>query len=202
MPANYAERADAYLYGLLSPEEAAAFEQQLGSDPELNAALDTARRRRAMLEAALPPAEASELLVRTTLDRIDEHTQNVRRWRRWVYGLMFAPLAAGLLMVAFFQLRYYGLSANPVNLEVFGQNTLIAGSRSALRVRLTDKFTQNPLAGVAVEVTLGEPGSANFTTLARFNTDERGSGSPEVVLPEWADCSYPLRITAQDPHSA
>ena len=52
MAINYAERADAYLHGLLTPEETAAFERDLADDAALRAALDVARRRLALLEAA------------------------------------------------------------------------------------------------------------------------------------------------------
>jgi uncharacterized protein YfaS (alpha-2-macroglobulin family) len=199
MVPDFAERADAFLHGLLTPEEEAAFERQLAEDAALRAALDVARRRLALLESALPPAEASEVLVRHTLECIDKDSVRRRRFSRRAYFLLFTPLAACAIILALFQTHYLNLAASPANLEIYGQNTLMPGSNGALRIRLTDKHTQAPLAGVPVEITLGEPGTPNFTTLASFTTDTRGNGQPSFHLPDWADGSYPLRVTAQTP---
>src|SRR5262245_2234778 len=192
-----AERADAFLHGLLPPEEAKRFERQCAEEPELRAALNTARRRLALLESALPPAEANELLVQTTLERIALDDRRRRGWRRRIYSAIMIPAAAAAIVIALFHVRYETLSANPLSLEVYGQNSLVPGSDGALRVRLWDKKTQQPVANVPVEITLGEPGSANFVSLASFSTDANGNGQPSFRLPDWPDNSYSLRITAK-----
>src|SRR5262249_32905567 len=78
-----------------------------------------------------------------------------------------------------------------------GQSQLMPDSAGALRVRLTNGRTHAPIAGVPVEVTLGEPGSANFVSLASFTTDALGNGQPSFRLPDWSDGTYPLQVTAK-----
>src|SRR5207302_1430508 len=139
-----AERADAYLHELLSPAEAVAFERELSDNAELSIALELARRRAVLLEAALPPAEASERLVRATLVRIAGDDRQRHRRRRLFWTGFLAPVAAAALIIALFHLRYETLAATPANLEIYGQNQLMPGTPGALRVRLTDARTQAP----------------------------------------------------------
>lgn len=194
-----AERADAFLHGLLSIAEAARFERECAEDAELRAALETARRRLSVLQSLYPPTEANEALVQATLRRIADHDRRRQRLRRRIAAAMLAPLAAAALFLAFFQVKYQNLSATPITMEVYGQSTLIADSDATLRLRLWNRQTQQPLANVPVEVSLGEPGSAQFVSLASFNTDALGNGQPAIHLPDWADGSYPIHVKAQTP---
>ncbi len=191
-----AERADAYLHGLLSQDEAADFVRQLDDDAGLREALDQARRRLAVLRESLPPAETPFHLVRATLDRIDEHRTGYQRWRRRGLIAIVAPLATAAVVLLAFQSYYRNLAASPVNLELLGQDQLLAGADAGLRIRLSDRRTQAPLAGVPVEITLGQPGTDRFVSLAQFTTDAIGTGRVMFRIPDWDDGSYPLRVVA------
>ncbi|MFL5341946.1 MAG: MG2 domain-containing protein [Gemmataceae bacterium] len=199
LPADFAARADAYHYGLLSPDEAVAFERELPDNAELRAALDLARRRAALLEAALPPAEASEQLVRVTLQRLERVDRFRHRQRRLFWTAFLSPVAAAAIMIGLFQMHYQNLAASPANLEIYGQSKLIPGSEAALRVRLTDAHSQAPMPGVPVEVRLGDASGAKSVTLASFTTDRQGNGQPSFRLPDWADGQYVLSVTASSP---
>ncbi len=195
-----AERADAFVHGLLLPTEVAQFERDCIEDAELRAALDLARLRLAAINQSMsPPTEANEMLVQATLRTIDETERRLRGIRRRIYAAMLAPLAAMALLLGFFHVRYQNLSASPTSLELYGQNSLIADSDATLRVRLWNRKSKQPLANVPVEIALGEPGSTQFVSLASFNTDALGNGQPTFHLPDWADGSYPIRVVAQTP---
>src|SRR4029078_5344293 len=81
----------------------------------------------------------------------------------------------------------------------YGQNPRIVYSDATLRLRLWNRQTQQPLANVPVEVTLGEPGSTQFVSLASFHTGAVGNGQPAIHLPDWADGSYSIHVKAQTP---
>ena len=63
-------------------------------------------------------------------------------------------------------------------------------------IRVTDPRTHTPLVGVPVEVAL------ETTKLATFTTDADGTGKPTFRVPDWADGSYVLRVTATAPAGA
>src|SRR4051794_4891383 len=159
---------DAYLHDLLPADEAAAVERHVAASEEWRAALDAARRRRNALVAALPPAEPGIALVRATVDRVAGY--DAARWRRkrGVLSLMFAPLAAAAAVLVAFNVYYNGLEASPANLELFGQQKLIAGSPASVRVRVTDGRTHAPLPSTPVEIALRDPGTRQFVSLAKF----------------------------------
>lgn len=190
-----AERADAYLHGLLTPEEADRFERDLEADPRLRADLDRARRRLAIIEAALPPVEASEDLVRTTLRRLAAARRS-GRWRGRVVTGLLAPLAAACLVIGLFHLHYRNMAASPLDLEVYGQNELMADTDAVLHVRLTDRATKSPVVGAPVVVSIGEPGTPGFARFEAGTTDARGFARPSVRLPDLPSGSYPLRVSA------
>src|SRR2546422_9642535 len=106
-----AERADLYLHDLLTDTERTAFAQQLENDPELRAELDAARRRLALLESALPPAEADERLINFTLLRIEGNEKRRAKLRRRLWYAMLTPLVAAMLVIGVFHVRYNNLSA-------------------------------------------------------------------------------------------
>src|SRR5260221_731518 len=154
-----------WLYMIALNKCRADFRRRLANDEDLRGELEAARRGLALLESALPPAEADERLIQLTLMRIDaKEKRRVRLRKRLCYAAL-APLVAAMLVIGLFHVHYNNLSASPANLEVYGQNRLMPDSDGALRVRLTDARTRAPIAGVPVDVTLGEPGSANFVTL-------------------------------------
>jgi hypothetical protein len=196
MSPHVTDHLDDYLHDLLPPGEAVRVERHLADCSDCRTALDAARRRQAALVAALPPVEPPPELVPATLARIAADAPRRRRWKRRALAIMFGPLAAAAVVLIALQAYYNNLHASPANLEVLGQRALLAGSPAALRVRLSDGRTHAPLAGVPVTIELRERGAGPFVSLARFTTDGRGSGAPTFQVPDWADGSAELRVTA------
>lgn len=187
---------DDFVHDLLSPDEAARVEQHCQSCRACAAALDRARRRLALLQA-LAPAEASSALVRDTLDRIDVARQPSSSRKRLGIGVLVA-LAASLAALVGAQLYYANLKPGTIDLVLLGQRELLAATTASLRVRLVDRQSNVALAGVPVVVTLRGP-SGPPTQLAAFTTDGQGTGSPRLELPDWADGTYRLDVTAKTP---
>ncbi len=112
---------------------------------------------------------------------------------------MVSAFAAAVLVLLGATLYYANLTANTIDLLAFGQTRLLAATTASLRIRLVDRGGRGTvLAGVPVLVTLHAP-DGRQKKLARFDTDELGSGSPRFDLPDWADGKYDLRITAEAP---
>lgn len=193
--------ADHYLHGLLSLEANRQFEQKLATDPAYQAALDAARRRLTALELARPESLATEALTGRVMNDVvtlaaAEERRSRRRKKvvRWVAG----AVAASILFLVSLHVHYANLAANPIDLEVRGQDKLIAGSEASLRVRVTERGV--PIANVPVEIGL-ENAAGESVELTRFNTDANGSASPKFHLPEWADGEYRLKVVAHTPGS-
>jgi len=196
MSGDWDELADSYLHGLLSPEETAQFERRLEQEPRLHEALGKARRRLALIESALPPAESSEALVRSTLARVDRADRQRYVRRRRLAGWFMAPIAAAVLILGLFHYRFANLAASPISLDVYGQEVWMPGSEAAMHVRLVNRRTGHPVAGVPVFVELRAPDSNNFTPLAEVQTDANGHGSPMFRLPDWNNGVYEVRVRA------
>src|SRR5262249_36334266 len=64
-----------------------------------------------------------------------------------------------------------------------------------LRVRLVDRSSRQPLAGVPVRVEL-RGGGRPAVELARFTTDAHGVGQPRFQVPDAPDGTYPLCVVA------
>ncbi|HWG45840.1 MAG TPA: MG2 domain-containing protein [Gemmataceae bacterium] len=196
---HVADLVDDYLHALLSPGRAAEVENHCTVCPTCQAALDEARRRRAVLQA-VPPSEASGQLLTGTLRRISEHDQKRRRRRTRFFVGSLAALAASALLLIGAQIYYHRLQATPYDLVVLGQRNLLAATNSSLRIRLMDRARNTTLAGVPVVVELR--GNGRSAELARFDTDAQGVGQPRFRLPDWPDGEYGLVVTAQTPGNA
>lgn len=193
--------ADHYLHGLLSFEANRQFEKELETDPAFQVALEAARRRLTALELARPDSPATEALTGrvmndvVTLAAADEgRSRRRKKVVRWVAG----GVAVSILFLISLHVHYANLAANPIDLEVRGQDKLIAGSEASLRVRVTERGS--PMGNVPVEIALENP-AGETVELARFNTDANGSASPRFNLPDWADGEYRLKVVAYTPGS-
>jgi uncharacterized protein YfaS (alpha-2-macroglobulin family) len=191
---HVADLVDDYLHALLSPGRAGEVEQHCAACPACQAALEEARRRRALLQA-VPPSEASGRLIERTLRRISEHDQTRRRRRARGFVMAVAALAASALVLVGVQMYYRHLTASPYDLVVLGQHNLLVATTGSLRVLLVDRLHNTALAGVPVVVELRGQGRA--VELARFDTDAHGVGQPRFRLPDWPDGDYGLVVTAQ-----
>jgi len=192
--------ADAYVHKLLTQEEADAVEERAKSDKTWHHALEDARRRKALLES-VPPTEATEKLVRQTMQHVSQKVE--RRARRWkIYARSVLSLAtAAALVIAAFHVYFYTLSPSPYDVRILGQNELLAGADAALRVAVFDHQTGQPLRGVPVQVALFHPGRGEQIELSSFTSGEGGaaggSGAARFALPDWEPGSYELRVTAR-----
>src|SRR5262249_11306533 len=117
---------DAYLHDVLDAAEADYVEDHCRRCRVCKVALAEARKRQTAL-GALPPCEASEQLIRATLDRIDkDDVRHVGR-RKWTIRIVAGALAASLLVLGLTNLYYLNLRPTPYDLELLGQSDLLAG---------------------------------------------------------------------------
>jgi hypothetical protein len=196
---HFADLVDDYLHALLSPSRAVEVERHCATCPACRAALEDARRRRAILQG-VPPNEPSAELITDTLRRIDSHDRDRRRRLTRFFIAGVAALSACALVLIGAQVHYQRLSATPYDLVVLGQHQLLAAANGSLRIQLMDRLANTALAGVPVVVELR--GNGRSTELARFNTDANGVGQPRFLLPDWPDENYALVVTAQTPGRA
>src|SRR5262249_26787651 len=136
-------------------------------------ALEEARKRQTALQS-VPPVEASENLIQSTLaalDRQAERDQKHRQtWRKMLWSAGSAVAAAVLLLVGM-HIYYANLRPSPYDLTVLGQNRLMADSNASLRIQLRDRSRSTPLTQVPVSVQLKKPAGEEFVTLVDFQTD-------------------------------
>lgn len=188
------EYADAYVHLLLSQEEAVAFEARCDEEKEYRDALERAQKRKELLESA-PPAEASEKLVRQTIDRI--HHKVDRRVRVWkIYSRsVLALTAAAVVLIAAFHAYYYNLRPTPYDVRILGQNELLAGTNAAIRVAVFNERTGEEFTGVPVGLTIVDRTSGETAELGSFVSGENVAA--QLQLPDWKEGKYDLRIVAR-----
>lgn len=114
----------------------------------------------------------------------------------WFFRIFWAAAAmAGLTLVAAFY--YVGtLEPTPYDLRVLGQSEWIPGSEAALHLRVVRLEGKGGVPGVPVTVGLNGPGSGQTVRLAEVTTGGDGSAHARFRLPDWADGSYALRVSA------
>jgi hypothetical protein len=190
------DHVDDYLHDVLATDEAAFVERHCESCPICKVAMDEARKRFAGLET-LPTCEASEQLVRATLQNIDRHQlHRKRRLKILGFGVVL-PLAASILLLTIAQVYYSSLKPTPYDLRILGQSRLLAGSPGSLRIRLVDQQTGRSVQDVHVNLELHRKGTNQSVKLTEFTTNAQGSGLQRFEVPDWEDGSYELRVVAQ-----
>jgi alpha-2-macroglobulin-like protein len=197
------ELVDACLHGVLSDADAAIVKKHCEECPICRVAWDEAQKRFEAL-ASLPAVETSSELIERTERRLEKAAARSPRsvplrWfqRRSVYeqfGLVAATLA---VMIGSLHLYYLKLSAAPYDLRVLGQDQLLSGAETSIRVTVFDQASRSLMAGVPVEIELARPATNESVQLASFRTDENGTGSPRFRLPDWQDGSCELRVAAR-----
>ncbi|MFO0879933.1 MAG: alpha-2-macroglobulin family protein [Gemmataceae bacterium] len=194
---SIARQIDAYLHGLLSPDESAQVEQCCRDHKDWARALERGRRRLGLLQA-MPPTEAAPGLVQSTLQHVQEGGRSVLVFRRRYAIVSLTVLAASVLILVGLQVLTARMKPGTLDLVLLGQRELLAATSATLRVRLVDRGSNVALAGIPVVVSLrGVDGEAQ--ELARFTTDEHGAGSPRLDLPDWNPGSYQLEVRAATP---
>src|SRR5580704_13172651 len=197
------ELVDACLHGVLSDADAAIVKKHCEECPICRVAWDEAQKRFEAL-ASLPAVETSSELIERTERRLEKAAARSPRsvplrWfqRRSVYekfGLVVATLA---VMIGSLHLYYLNLSAAPYDLRVLGQDQLLSGAETSLRVTVFNQASRSLMAGVPVEIELARPATNESVQLASFRTDENGTGSPRFRLPDWQDGNCELRVAAR-----
>ena len=81
---------------------------------------------------------------------------------------------------------------SPLELQVFGQRSLLSDSPFSLRMVVRDHFKDQPLEGADVGVVLEKPETNEATTLWVGKTDERGTASPSMSIPDLPEGNYQL----------
>src|SRR5262245_3539648 len=192
--------ADDYVHGLMSFDTRNHFEHALAADPAYRFALAAARPRPLALEIARPEEQSAGAIAGRVMGDVTgmivaSEKAGIRRQRvlRWLWG----SVAAVVAVLTLAHVHFATLAASPIDLEVLGQDELVAGSEASVRVRLTDRG--RPLADVPVEINLENSAGTSSIVLARFATDANGTASPKFTLPDWAGGDYRLSITAQAP---
>ena len=197
------EHVDACLHGLLNDLDAAAVRKHCDECPICRVAWDEAQKRFDAL-AALPAVETSSELIERTERRLEKAAARRRpslpvRWFERRSQLQKLVIVAAVLaaMIGTLHVYYLRLSASPYDLRVLGQEQLLSGSDTSLRVTVFNQDSQTSMAGVPVDVELARPATNEFVHLATFQTDENGTGSPRFRLPDWKDGSCQLNVSAR-----
>jgi len=189
---------DDYLHGVLRPDDAAYTAQHTEECRICRVALEEARRRLEALDS-LAATEASEALVQDTMRRVRAADLRGRRVRRNVLYTWAVSAAAAAAIIGGFHLRYLNLSATSYDLQVYGQDELLADAPGSLRVRLIDRETKRPMPDIPVEMELRRRDGGTAFRLASFTTDGSGSGGPRFALPDVPDGAYELHVRARTP---
>jgi len=187
---------DDYLHNLLAEDDANRLERHCEACPRCHAALEEARRRLTAVKV-VPPVEASEELIQTTVERIQADVRKRGRTLRRTIYILTGALAASVLILAGLHIYTANLTASPYDLVVLGQRDLLATAVSSLRLRLVERPSGQPQAGVPVTVELRSRDGSQSVQLANLTTDAHGGGEPRFQLPDWASGDYQLRLTAQ-----
>lgn len=190
------ELVDAYLHGSLLPDDAVNIEEHCEACRICQVALEEARARFEALQA-IPPVEASEQLIRDTLQKVRLVDQRRRTVRKRVTYSYFLATAASIAIVGALHMYYARLAPTPYDLQVYGQRELLAGTEGALRVRLADHHSREALRGVPVDIELRDHRGGEVFRLASFTTDELGTGNPRFRWPDAQDGDYELRVVAR-----
>jgi type II secretory pathway pseudopilin PulG len=190
------EQLDAYLHDLLSPDEAQQVSRHCATCSDCGTALAEAWRQREALRS-VPPVEASEELIARTERRLEGR---LRRWTK-PFRSVRGAVAAALVVVALTGIWHWyivSMAPPPYDLRVVGQTRLLAGTEASLRVLVAEPaFGAPPLGSVPVEIALSSKRSGQSVTLARFQTDSQGTGSPRFRIPDWEDGDYELGVVAR-----
>ncbi len=187
---------DAYFHDVLSADDDAYIEQHCERCRVCAVALEEAEQRFDALQA-VPPTEASETLIQSSLQKVEAHdVKRARRLRRLRRGGLVG-LAASVLLLGGLHLYYLNLKPSPYDLQVLGQTALLADSEASLRVRVLDHDRGLALQGVPVRIDLHDEAGGRTVHLASFTTDEQGTGQPRFRLPDWKHGEYRLRVTAE-----
>ncbi len=194
-PADHVhELVDDYLHDLLTPEEDDRVERHCSTCPDCARSLEQARQRRLALRA-LPPVEAPPQLVVATIDRVAAYDRRRALVRRRALWASLASVAAAVLVLSGLHAYFYNLKPTSTDVMVLGQQQLLAGSHSSVRVRVVNRATQEPRANVPVKVELRGP-NVEPVKVAETTTDANGNASPRFVLPDWQDGDYQLCVIA------
>jgi type II secretory pathway pseudopilin PulG len=186
------EYVDAYVHeALLSSRDAEQVAAHCEACPICHVALEEARRRQDVM-LSLPPIEAPDALIRAALERVDRHRVSRSKWIRG--GVLVA--AAALVLLGMVNLYFYNMAPSPFDLRVMGQSDLLTGADASLRVLLLDPRNAAPRPDVPVEIELVGSGQA-VVRLAHFTTDQFGSGTVQMQVPNWNPGRYKLRVTAR-----
>jgi hypothetical protein len=198
MPADHPAPGlfDDHVHGLLEGDETARVEAHCAECAECRARLEEARQLAAALQS-VPPTEASPALLESTLRRIHGHDRQRRRRGLRAFLAVVGGAAAATLVLGLLQWHYEHLTPSTYDLVMLGQRDLLTATDAALRVRLFDRLTGRPIAGVPVTVELRR--GKESVELAHFETDAQGRGGPRMHLPDWPPGDGTLRVVARTP---
>jgi hypothetical protein len=165
---------DDYLHELLSPDEVERVEQHCAECAACRDSLEAARSRLAALRA-VPPCEASEELLRKTLERLQFAPRDPKAllqekeramkptsqpptarqrspWHRRIWLTLAATAAIAAGVIGLVQSRYQAWQPSPYDLRILGQNQLLQGAPATMRVALVNHQTGQYVDGVKVRL--------------------------------------------------
>ena len=185
---------DDYLHGILSPEDTAAVESHCESCPICQVAMEEAEKRAVAIQS-VPATEASDDLIKQTLDSIS--TKETRRNRNWnrLWKTVAAVTAASVLVLVGMQTRYASLKPTPYDLRILGQNQWLTDSDATVRVAMLNRDTGRPIPDVPVELSLLSPGGRSIK-LVSFQTTTESTVSPRFRVPDVELGEYQLVVKA------
>lgn len=194
---------DDYCHGLLDGTQRADVERHVATCSVCRDALAAARSRWELLHRAKPPlpnADAVQQRVTHALHEEHVHHEQWHQRRRGIAQRIGISVAVAVLLLASVHLYFEFREAAPWDVRIDGQHEWLAGSQASLRVQVLHHG--QALAAIPVTIALHDAHRNETVELARFTTDEHGTGQPRLQLPEWANGSYTLRVAAETPNNA
>jgi hypothetical protein len=189
------EHLDDYLHGLLSEEDARFVEEQCEKSNICRAAVEEAQKRYDALRS-IPPSEASEQLIRKTVEGVEMKVTRSRRTWKIFSRTVLAVTAAAVLIIGGLNLYYYNLAPTPYDVRLLGQNELLSGSFASIHVQVIDRRTGRPAnydrkIATTYDVTLLDLDGGRRETLAT-----NVSFVDRFKVPDWPSGDYELQVTA------
>jgi len=192
------------LFDLLDDAERRELEAHVAGCADCQAALEAARRERALLErwtVPTPPPGLAEATVAATRRKEAPTMKPVEPDLKWLGGRTFWRLAASVAILAgagllFAWSRAQRMQARPQEAFVYGQSELTPGVRTAFRVFVRNGVTAQPVPNASVSARLVD-NTGETVWKGSAATDANGLVEIEPEVPGDApEGGYTLKIEA------
>ncbi len=190
------DHVDDYWHEVLDAEDSDAVRQHCDDCSICAAGLAEAKKRFEALKA-VAVSEPSEQLMRETVEAIEMKERRQSKAWKIVRRAALTVTAASILIIGSFNVYFSTLRPTPYDLRLYGQTKLLSGTSASVRVAVFNIDTGQPSPGIPGSIELYDRANNQSVTLASFTTDQQGTASPLMEVPDWPQGSYELRLQAK-----